>query len=74
MKSAGDDDSIDTDQAQKKGRLSSRMLIPGNTWQTVWEAAKPVSARRQVHFFRSFFYFELLIYKYCWHFSETFIR
>lgn len=24
------------------------MLIPGNTWQTVWIAAKPVPARRQV--------------------------
>lgn len=24
------------------------MLIPGNTWQTVWDSAKPVSARRQV--------------------------
>lgn len=24
------------------------MVIPGNTWQMVWEAAKPVPARRQV--------------------------
>lgn len=43
------DDSEDTHQP-KKGRLSSRMLLPGNTWQTVWEASKPVPARRQVKF------------------------
>lgn len=45
-------DSQDTNQnnsmKSKKGHLSSRMLIPGNTWQTVWESAKPLSARRQV--------------------------
>lgn len=27
------------------------MLIPDNTWQTVWRNAKPVSARRQVFYF-----------------------
>lgn len=32
----------------RKGQLSTRMLLPGNTWQTVWETAKPVPARRQV--------------------------
>lgn len=33
------DDSEDTNQPKKViGRLSSRMLIPGNTWQTVWIA------------------------------------
>lgn len=42
--------SDDTNQ-MRKGRLSSRMLIPGNTWQAVWNAAKPVPARRQVLFF-----------------------
>lgn len=35
----------------EKGRLSSRMLIPGNTWQLVWETAKPVPARRQKRLF-----------------------
>lgn len=39
-----------------KGRLSSRMLIPGNTWQTVWIAAKPVPARRQVFLLIYFFF------------------
>lgn len=34
-----------------KGRLSQRMLIPGNTWQTVWKTAKPVPARRQKRLF-----------------------
>lgn len=38
----------DTNQKATKGSLSSRMLIPGNTWQVVWKAAKPVPARRQV--------------------------
>ena len=42
--------SEDTNQP-RKGRLSSRMLIPGNTWQNVWNTAKPVPARRQVVFF-----------------------
>lgn len=27
------------------------MLIPGNTWQQVWETAKPVPARRQKRLF-----------------------
>lgn len=44
--------SEDTNQT-RKGRLSSRMLIPGNTWQAVWIAAKPVPARRQVLFYLS---------------------
>lgn len=44
----------DTNQKKIKGRLSSRMLIPGNTWQVVWKAAKPVPARRQVSFFFTF--------------------
>lgn len=46
--------SDDTNQ-MRKGRLSSRMLIPGNTWQAVWNAAKPVPARRQVFFFLCWF-------------------
>lgn len=42
----------DTDPgAQSKGALSSRMQIPGNTWQLVWDAAKPVPARRQKRLF-----------------------
>jgi Rab3 GTPase-activating protein catalytic subunit len=27
------------------------MMIPGNTWQTVWSSAKPVPARRQKRLF-----------------------
>lgn len=34
-----------------KGTLSSRMLIPGNTWQQVWQTAKAVPARRQKRLF-----------------------
>lgn len=43
-----DTSSEDMNPAKPKGRLSSRMLIPGNTWLTVWESARPVPARRQV--------------------------
>lgn len=49
----------DTNQKTTKGSLSSRMLIPGNTWQVVWKAAKPVPARRQVRikaFLLTFFF------------------
>lgn len=35
----------------QKGHLSDRMMIPGNTWQTVWSSAKPVPARRQKRLF-----------------------
>uniref|UniRef100_A0A182NLL9 Rab3 GTPase-activating protein catalytic subunit n=1 Tax=Anopheles dirus TaxID=7168 RepID=A0A182NLL9_9DIPT len=35
----------------RKGQLSARMLIPGNTWQTVWEGARAVPARRQKRLF-----------------------
>lgn len=35
----------------RKGHLSDRMLIPGNTWQTVWHSAKAVPARRQKRLF-----------------------
>ncbi|CRL04576.1 CLUMA_CG017645, isoform A [Clunio marinus] len=35
----------------RKGHLSDRMMIPGNTWQTVWSSAKPVPARRQRRLF-----------------------
>ncbi|XP_037047292.1 rab3 GTPase-activating protein catalytic subunit isoform X2 [Bradysia coprophila] len=48
-------DWIEDDQEEepnpRKGRLSSRMLIPGNTWQSVWGNAKPVPARRQKRLF-----------------------
>lgn len=37
-----DDDGI------KRYRLSARMRAEGNTWQTVWEQAKPVPVSRQV--------------------------
>ncbi|GLH13810.1 Uncharacterized protein GBIM_18301 [Gryllus bimaculatus] len=36
---------------QKKGSLSPRMQIRGNVWVDVWEAAKPVPARRQKRLF-----------------------
>lgn len=36
---------------QKKGTLSARMQIKGNMWLDVWEAAKPVPARRQKRLF-----------------------
>lgn len=42
--------SSDTNQP-RKGRLSARMLIPGNTWQTVWTTSNPVPARRQRRLF-----------------------
>lgn len=42
----------ETDEyGQLKGHLSTRMLLPGNTWQEVWSAAKPVPARRQKRLF-----------------------
>ncbi|KAI5742807.1 hypothetical protein M8J77_011505 [Diaphorina citri] len=45
-------ESSELDQyGQKKGSLSARMLLPGNTWREVWEAAKPVPARRQRRLF-----------------------
>ena len=50
-----DDDQISTsdndNSGEIKGHLSSRMLIPGNLWQEVWENAKPVPARRQKRLF-----------------------
>lgn len=42
---------LEEDASPRKGRLSSRMLIPGNTWQSVWGNAKPVPARRQKRLF-----------------------
>lgn len=43
---------IESDEnGEEKGRLSQRMLIPGNTWQIVWGQAKPVSAKRQRRLF-----------------------
>ncbi|XP_077997168.1 rab3 GTPase-activating protein catalytic subunit-like [Glandiceps talaboti] len=34
-----------------KGKLSARMMIPGNMWQEVWSQARPVPARRQKRLF-----------------------
>ncbi|XP_059618716.1 rab3 GTPase-activating protein catalytic subunit [Phlebotomus argentipes] len=46
------EDAADEDEeTRKKGHLSSRMMIPGNTWRSVWESAKPVPARRQRRLF-----------------------
>lgn len=36
---------------QKKGHLSTRMLISDNTWVQMWEQAKPVPANRQKRLF-----------------------
>jgi Rab3 GTPase-activating protein catalytic subunit len=46
-----EEDTDERDPFGRKGHLSSRMLIPGNTWQTVWESARPVPARRQRRLF-----------------------
>ncbi|XP_055612781.1 rab3 GTPase-activating protein catalytic subunit [Uranotaenia lowii] len=46
-----DENTDEKDPFGRKGRLSSRMLIPGNTWQSVWQSAKPVPARRQKRLF-----------------------
>lgn len=45
-----EDDGLD-EWGQKKGHLSSRMLISGNTWVEMWESAKPVPANRQKRLF-----------------------
>ncbi|XP_037815064.1 rab3 GTPase-activating protein catalytic subunit [Lucilia sericata] len=39
------------DQGDKQHRLSARMRAEGNTWQTVWEEAKPVPVSRQKRLF-----------------------
>uniref|UniRef100_A0A8D8V0Z5 Rab3 GTPase-activating protein catalytic subunit n=1 Tax=Cacopsylla melanoneura TaxID=428564 RepID=A0A8D8V0Z5_9HEMI len=45
-------ESSELDQyGQKKGTLSARMQLPGNTWREVWDTAKPVPARRQRRLF-----------------------
>ncbi|CAH0392778.1 unnamed protein product [Bemisia tabaci] len=36
---------------QKKGQLSARMQLPGNTWLEVWQTAKAIPARRQKQLF-----------------------
>lgn len=46
-----EEDNEEHDIFGRKGHLSDRMLIPGNTWQTVWSSAKPVPARRQKRLF-----------------------
>lgn len=46
-----EEDTDERDPFGRKGRLSERMNIPGNTWQTVWSSAKPVPARRQKRLF-----------------------
>lgn len=39
---------MDEELGVKRYRLSARMRAAGNTWQTVWEQAKPVPVSRQV--------------------------
>lgn len=46
-----EDEIEEEDGTLMKGHLSTRMLIPGNTWQMVWKTAKPVPARRQKRLF-----------------------
>nr|XP_029715261.1 rab3 GTPase-activating protein catalytic subunit-like isoform X1 [Aedes albopictus] len=46
-----EEDTDERDPFGRKGHLSSRMMIPGNTWQTVWDDARPVPARRQRRLF-----------------------
>lgn len=46
-----EEDTDERDPFGRKGHLSDRMMIPGNTWQTVWASAKPVPARRQKRLF-----------------------
>lgn len=64
-----DDEEVENPSEPKrrvKGHLSPRMLIPGNTWQTVWAASKPVAARRQVScYFLLILYSEISISKLC---------
>lgn len=35
----------------EEGHLSHRMQLPGNTWQEVWETARPTPAHRQKRLF-----------------------
>jgi len=35
------------DEQQRRGQLSKRMAVPGNTWQTCWELAQPRAASEQ---------------------------
>lgn len=46
-----EEDTDERDPFGRKGHLSERMKIPGNTWQTVWSSAKAVPARRQKRLF-----------------------
>lgn len=46
-----EEDTDERDPFGRKGHLSDRMKIPGNTWQTVWNSAKPVPAKRQKRLF-----------------------
>lgn len=46
-----EEDTDERDPFGRKGQLSERMKIPGNTWQTVWSSAKAVPARRQRRLF-----------------------
>lgn len=46
-----EEETDERDPFGRKGHLSERMKIPGNTWQTVWSSAKAVPARRQKRLF-----------------------
>lgn len=46
-----EEDCDERDPFGRKGHLSERMNIPGNTWQTVWLSSKAVPARRQKRLF-----------------------
>lgn len=40
-----------TGEVLQEGHLSPRMQLPGNTWQEVWDTARPVPAHRQKRLF-----------------------
>ena len=46
--SPNDWEEYEDEEGVKQHKLSARMSAEGNTWQTVWEEAKPVPIARQV--------------------------
>lgn len=46
-----EEDCDERDPFGRKGHLSERMQIPGNTWQVTWDQARPIPAHRQRRLF-----------------------
>lgn len=46
-----EEDCDERDPFGRKGHLSERMMLPGNTWQVTWEQARAVPAHRQRRLF-----------------------